>query len=247
MLMSFPALRALQPDWAMPERPSGLGLSPSLDPLTHRFAVWAGREGGTSVDIGCGGGIAAAAALVRGARVVAIDPDTSNIEPLLAQLPVRQRAHLRVLGGRLPTLQFESASLTAIHAARVLHLLEGNEIRQSLRQFRGWLRPDGRLFISVLTPHGSHWAGFHREYARRCENDEVWPGAADSRRPHLLDQRVLQRELTRAGFRVDELLDFPLAWDATQMCCGIVAAPQTISSDSAASRGPARRYHQIRR
>ena len=225
MLMSFPVLRPLLADWTMPEPPSGLGLSPSLDPLTHRFAVWAGRQGGTCADIGCGGGIATAAALVRGARVVAIDPDTSNIAPLLAQIPVQLRARVNVLGGRLPTLHFDPASLTAIHAARVLHLLEGSEIRQSFQHFRDWLRQDGKLFISVLTPDGSHWARFHQEYARLCENNEVWPGAADSFRPHLLDQHILQRELTRAGFSVAELLEFPLAWDATQVCCGIVATP----------------------
>ena len=225
MLMSFPVLRPLQPDWTMVERPSGLGLSPSLDPLTHRFAVWAGRQGGTCADIGCGGGIATAAALVRGARVVAVDPDTSNIEPLLAQLPVQQRARVHVLGGGLPSLHFDPASLTSIHAARVFHLLEGGEIRQSLQQFRDWLRQDGKLFISVLTPDGSHWAAFHPEYARRCAKNEVWPGAADSRRPHLLDHHVLQRELTRAGFSIEEMMEFPLAWDTAQICCGVVAAP----------------------
>jgi SAM-dependent methyltransferase len=223
MLMSFPLLRRLPPQWPIAERPSGLGLSPSLDPLTHRFAVWAGRQGGTSADIGCGGGIATAAALTRGARVVAIDPDTSNLEPLLAQLPVQQRARVQVLGGRVPNLHFDTGGLTSIHAARVFHLLEGGEIRQSLRQFRDWLRQDGKLFISVLTPAGEHWADFRQEYARRCEENDVWPGAADSHRPHLIDRHVLQRELTRAGFSVDEVLEYPLAWDAAQICCGVVA------------------------
>jgi SAM-dependent methyltransferase len=225
MLMSFPVSRRLQPQWPLAERPSGLGLSPSLDPLTHRFAVWAGRQGGACADIGCGAGIATAAALIRGARVVAIDPDTSSFEPLLAQLPVQQRARVRVVGGRLPNLHFDAAGLTSIHAARVFHLLEGGEIRQSLQQFRDWLRKDGKLFISVLTPDGEHWADFRQEYARRCAKNDVWPGAADSRRPHLLDQHVLQRELTRAGFSVDEVLEFPLAWDAAQICCGVVATP----------------------
>jgi len=223
MLVSFPVSRCLRAQWLAGERPSGLGPSPSLDPLTHRFAVWAGRQGGTCADIGCGGGIAAAAALIRGARVVAIDPDTSSIEPLLAQLPVQQRARLQVVGGRLPTVHFDAASLTAIHASRVFHLLEGAEIRQSLQQFRHWLRKDGKLFISVLTPDGEHWADFRQEYARRCENNDVWPGAADPRRPHLLDAHVLQRELTRAGFLVEQALEFPLAWDASQNCYGVVA------------------------
>ena len=213
----------MQPHRPMAEPPSGLGLSPSLDPLTHRFAVWAGRQGATCADIGCGAGIATAAALVRGARVIAIDPNTSHIQALLAQLPVQQYARVSVCSGQLPFLKLASASLTSIHIARVFHLLDGVEIRQSLQRAKDWLRADGKLFISVLTPDGQHWSYFKREYERRCADNDAWPGAADSRRPHLLDQHVLQRELTRAGFAIEELLEFPLAWDSSQICCGVVA------------------------
>jgi hypothetical protein len=41
-----------------------------------------------------------------------------------------------------------------------------------------------------------------------------------------LDPHVLQRELTLAGFGVEEFLSFPLAWDPSQICCGVVAIPQ---------------------
>jgi len=227
MPLSFPASRRV-PDWswAAPSRPSGLGMSPRLDPLTHRFAMWAGRRYGTTcADIGCGAGIATTAALMRGACVVAIDPDVSPIQPLLGQLTVQQFARVDVRCGRLPSLGLAPASLTSIHVARVFHLLDGGAIRGSLQHFSDYLRKDGKLFISVLTPEGEHWADFKQEYARRCERDELWPGAADSRRPHLLDQHVLERELTLAGFGVEEFLSFPLAWDPSQMCCGVVAVP----------------------
>jgi SAM-dependent methyltransferase len=202
-------------------------MSPRLDPLTHRFAMWAGRRYGTTcADIGCGAGIATAAALVRGARVIAVDPDTTNIQPLLAQLPVQQYAHVEVRNGLLPALDLEPASLTSIHVARVFHLLAGAEIRESLRRFAAFLRRDGKLFISVLTPDGDHWARLRHDYDRRCALNETWPGAADARRPHLIDAHVLERELTLAGFGVEEFLSFPLAWDPSQICCGVVAIPQ---------------------
>ena len=201
-------------------------MSPRLDPLTHRFAMWAGtRYGTTCADIGCGAGIATAAALMRGARVIAIDPDTTHIQPLLGQLPVQQYSRIDVRSGRLPALGLKPGSLTSIHVARVFHLLDGAAIRGSLLRFADYLRRDGKLFISVLTPDGEHWADFRQDYARRCELDETWPGAADAQRPHLLDQHVLERELTLAGFGVEEFLSFPLAWDPSQMCCGVVAVP----------------------
>jgi len=229
MPLSFPATRRVQPDWhwSAGNQPSGLGMSPRLDPLTHRFAMWAGRRYGTTcADIGCGAGIATAAALVRGARVIAVDPDTTRIQPLLAQLAVQDHARIDLRSGELPDLKLAPGSLTAIHVARVFHLLDGREIRESLRRFSEFLRRDGKLFISVLTPEGEYWAKFRQDYERRCAFNETWPGAADSRRPHLLDQHVLERELTLAGFGVEEFLSFPLAWDPSQICCGVVAIPQ---------------------
>lgn len=241
MPLSFPATRPAQPDWHRPaaNAPSdraastgfatcaGLGMSPRLDPLTHRFAMWAGRRYGTTcADIGCGAGIATAAALVRGARIIAIDPDTTQIQPLLAQLSVQDYARVEVRNGELPDLKLAPASLTSIHVARVFHLLDGPQIRESLRRFAEALRKDGKLFISALTPQGDYWAKSRQDYERRCAFNETWPGAADARRPHLLDEHVLERELTLAGFGVEEFLSFPLAWDPSQICCGVVAIPQ---------------------
>jgi SAM-dependent methyltransferase len=203
-----------------------MGMSPRLDPLTHRFAMWAGRRYGTvCADVGCGAGIATAAALVRGARVIAIDPDTNSIHPLLAQLPVQQYARIDVRSGRLPNLSLPAASLTSIHAARVFHLLDGAAIRKSLQRFSDCLRKDGKLFISVLTPDGEYWSTFRKEYDRRCALNETWPGAPDARWPHLLDEHVLERELTLAGFGIEDSMTFPLAWDPSQICCGVVAFP----------------------
>jgi SAM-dependent methyltransferase len=229
MPSSFPASRRAQSEWPWPPAPvpTGMGMSPRLDPLTHRFAMWAGRRYGTTcADVGCGAGIATAAALVRGARVIAIDPDTNSIQPLLVQLPVQQYARIDVRRGQLPQLSLPAAaSLTSIHVARVFHLLDGAAIRESLQRFSDHLRKDGKLFISVLTPGGEYWSHFRQEYARRCAVNETWPGAADSRRPHLIDEHVLGRELTLAGFGIEESLTFPLAWDPSQICCGIVAIP----------------------
>jgi SAM-dependent methyltransferase len=201
-------------------------MSPRLDPLTHRFAMWAGRRRGTTcADVGCGAGIATAAALVRGARVIAIDPDINSIQPLLAQLPVKQYACIDVRSGRLPSLSLPAGSLTSIHVARVFHLLDGVAIRSSLQRCSDWLRKDGKLFISVLTPGGEYWSRFRQEYDRRCAVNETWPGAADARRPHLIDEHVLERELTLAGFGIEDSMTFPLAWDPSQICCGVVAIP----------------------
>lgn len=162
---------------------------------------------------------------MRGARVIAIDPDTSTIQPLLAQLTVEQYARIEVRRAELPNLELAAASLSFVHLARVFHLLEGPAIRESLQRLADCLRKDGKLFLSVLTPDGEYWSDYRQEYERRCALNETWPGAVDPRTPHLLDEHVLQRELTLAGFGVEEFLSFPLPWDPSQMCCGVVAVP----------------------
>lgn len=233
MIVSFPASPAVSPTFTeCSELPAGLGMSPRLDPLTFRFAAWAGYHPEPCADIGCGAGLATAAAVARGARVHAVDPDVSAVRSLFTQLSVQEYARVHVREGSLPGLRFELSSLGSIHVARVFHLLDGTRIRQSLRNFRSWLMPEGKLFISALTPHGDYWAPFRREYVRRCAEGVTWPGLADLpgferslRCAHLIDERVLQRELTSAGFRVEELFCYPLSWDPSQICCGVVAEP----------------------
>ena len=83
-------------------------------------------------------------------RVIAIDPDTNSIQPLLAQLPVKQYARIDVRSARLANLGLPPASLTSIHVARVFHLLDGPTIGVPAALFRlpaqGWQalhqRPD---------------------------------------------------------------------------------------------------------
>jgi hypothetical protein len=41
---------------------------------------------------------------------------------------------------------------------------------------------------------------------------------------HLLDAQVLRRELTSAGFRVEDVSRYVLPWDAEQSCCAVVAS-----------------------
>jgi SAM-dependent methyltransferase len=232
MIVCFPASSSTPPMLLeFRDLPPGMGMSPRLDPLTFRFAAWAGYHEQPCADIGCGAGLATAAALARGARVHAIDPDVSAVRSLLNQLSVQEYARADFREGSLPNLHFESSSLGSIHVARVFHLLDGACLRKSVQSFRDWLIPGGKLFISVLTPHGDYWSLFRSEYDRRCAEGEAWPGLAEirgsdrrSRRAHLIDERVLQRELTAAGFRIEELFCFPLSWDPSQICCGVVAA-----------------------
>jgi hypothetical protein len=137
--------------------------------------------------------------------------------------------------GDLPELDFKSVPFSAVHAARVLHFLDGAAIRRTLRKFYRWLYPDGKLFLSALTPNGAAWKPVQAECRRRRAAQLEWPGYIEDLSRfylprvdstiavHLLDERILRREVKAAGFAIVEASCYPLPWDPAQLCCAIVA------------------------
>jgi polyketide synthase PksJ len=213
-------------------------MSPALDPIAWRFAEYAEhaqRARLSVLDIGCGDGIATAAALSRGAYVVAVDPDPNALRQLLARVRPEQWARLKVETGALPDLEFEQLHFVALHAGRVLHVLQPTDLRSTLQNFRRWLDPHGKLFVSAYTPEGRAWEPIRPLYEERLAAGALWPGFIPDMRPHfpywndgatavhLLDEHVLQRELKAAGFAIEEIRQYPLPWDSALTCCGIVA------------------------
>jgi len=95
-------------------------MSPVLDDLSLKFAMWAGQTGKTCLDVGCGAGLASVAALARGGRIVAADPDPALLQQLLASVPVQQYARLAVRIAGLPELDFKQSGFAGVHLARVL-------------------------------------------------------------------------------------------------------------------------------
>ena len=212
---------------------------PSLEPLSLQFAIYMRNAPGYGVDVGCEDGIAAAAALARGGRVIVVDPDPKALYRTFARVPAEQHMRLRARIGALPTIDFKQTGFSAVHVARVLHLLDGSQIRSSLRKFFRWLYPSGKLFLSTYAPAGSRWGFFWHEYEKRMERGMQWPGYLPNvsrlwnrglqETVHLLDERVLRRELESAGFVIDEMVRYPLPWDETRVCCAVIAHCETAT------------------
>lgn len=183
-------------------------MRPALDALSMKFVIWAQEAGSTSLDVGCGDGAATLALLARGGHVVALDPDASVLHRLVERAPAEQCQRLRVRLGELPTADFKVAHFTAIHGARVLHLLDPVALEQSLRKFYRWLSPQGRLFLSALTP-----AGARQLPARTGPAPRMYP----------LEEKTLRREISAAGFFVEEASTYLPPWEGSQECCGVIA------------------------
>lgn len=211
--------------------------SRSLDDLSLQFAIWARTSQQECLDVGCRDGMAAEAALERGGHVLAIDSDATRLERLRTRVPAQRWPRLRTWVGALPDLDFNVSSFHAIHAARTLHELRPEELRRCIGKFFQWLYPNGKLFIGALTPAGEYWRPCALEFTRRTYLGAQWPGYFEDadRFPtldsstgfiHLLDERVLRRELESVGFIIEKAYCCALPWDDAQISCSMVARCQ---------------------
>jgi ubiquinone/menaquinone biosynthesis C-methylase UbiE len=182
-------------------------MSPVLDALSLKFIIWAQEAGAPALDVGCGEGIATLALLARGGHVVALDSDPAALHQLVDRAPAEQCRRLKVRLGQLPDVEFKAANFAAIHAARVLHFLEPVAVEHSLRKFYRWLYPKGRLFVSVLTPNGA------RRQSRSRSDPHIYP----------VDERTLRREISAAGFFVEDASTYLPPWEGSQECCAVIA------------------------
>jgi len=228
-----------KPPWTLAaatidDSPAGQ-MSPALDRLSLKFAIWARDAPSASLDVGCGDGVATMSVLARGGHVVAVDPDEVAMGLLIGRIPSEYFRRLKVRLSTLADLEFKATHFSAVHAARVLHRLDPTAVTQAFRKFFRWLYPDGKLFVSTFTPAGPAWAAFQPEFRRRKMARSPWPGYFDEPLPycpqstattfplHLLDESVLIRELTAAAFVVEEVETYSPAWPGAQQCCSVVA------------------------
>jgi SAM-dependent methyltransferase len=187
---------------------AGNPIGPKLDPLSLKFVIWAQEAAAPALDVGCGDGIAPLALLARGGHVVALDSDVAALHRLVERVPAEQCRRLKVRHGQLPDVDFKAANFAAIHAARVLHCLDPVTVEYSLRKFYRWIYPQGRLFACVLTPAGA------RGLSPRTRSDPpIYP----------MDERTLRREISAAGFFVEDVSIYLPPWEGSHECCAVIA------------------------
>ncbi len=216
---------------------------PALEEYSRRFVEYAAElaardQAAEVLDIGCAYGVATLAALERGARVLAVDMEPGHVEILAQRTPPGHRARLRTGVAVLPDADFERGAFAALLAARVLHFLEGRDVRAVIGRMRTWLRPGGKAFLIADTPYTGYWTSLAGRYEERKRDPACeWPGFIDDIRPlfagrplpegtplslNPMDADILARECERAGFVVESAAMFGKP-DGPQPHCGVVA------------------------
>lgn len=194
-------------------------MTPSPDIFSRAFIDFAPKAPGRSLDIGAAYGVATLPALRNGASVIANDIDERHLRILCDRVPIGDRARLELAAGEFPDkLDFPAGSLGAVLICRVMHFFDGPRIERAAAKVMNWLAPGGKVFVVGETPFIGTARAFFPIYESRQKAGDQWPGvvenvaAHDPKRAgslpnlfHLLDERVLGRVFTSAGFEIERL------------------------------------------
>jgi hypothetical protein len=185
---------------------------------SQKFIDYAAQCETPVLDIGAAFGVATLPALEAGATVVANDIEEKHLEAIYERTPHKRRGHLILKLARFPDqLYFPHESLSAVHASNLLNFLTGEEIEEGVALIFRWLRPQGKVFTNSGTPYAGNIREYIPIYEKRRLKGHKWPGEVDniqfySSHPtiqelptflHLLDDEILVKVFTDAGFRID--------------------------------------------
>ncbi len=176
------------------------------------------NPGGQILDVGAGYGSISRMALDRGMRVISNDISAGQLLFSRHKVALNDREKLFLNNQRFPELDIPPASIDAIVLHRVIHFLSGDEIERSLVKMKSWLKPGGKIFIVVMTPHHkgfSDW--FLPEYKRRHQEGSKWPGEhlevaralpaqayGLPKELHVMEAEVLTKALQNHGYKVEK-------------------------------------------
>ena len=166
-------------------------MAETLDRFSMAFVEYAAICGHEALDMGCAYGVATREVLVRGGRVLACDMEAGHLEILEREMPEEYRDRLRTQQGLLPHVDFDEQAFGAILASRIVHFLDGDELRLAFAKMFSWLKPGGRAFIIADV------APLLNKTADELPDDMF-------RFLNPLDPDILAREAERAGFTVEE-------------------------------------------
>jgi 2-polyprenyl-3-methyl-5-hydroxy-6-metoxy-1,4-benzoquinol methylase len=156
------------------------------------------------LDLGCGAGHSAVALAHQGARVVAIDPDETQVT-LARSTSERAEVHVEVHHADLADLAFLQADI--FDAVIAVHSLAGvSDIGRVFRQTHRLLKTDRPLIVSLPHPAGLM---VNAESPRTIATD--YDDSAALGEGHYLTHRHgighIFTQLNRANYRVDTLIE----------------------------------------
>ena len=127
-----------------------------------------------SLEIGAGFGTNASVIVSAGVKLYCNDLEKKHLDHIKKSLGGVNNIHY--LSDDFLALQFEEKSLHSIFSSRVIHFLTPPELEKAFQLFHKWLKPNGKLFLSVETPFLGNWKKFIPEFEKRKKERDNYPG-----------------------------------------------------------------------
>ncbi len=193
-----------------------------LSPPAEEFVKLAKKAQKPLMDVGATYGIATLPALAAGAKVIACDLEQQHLDILRQSTPLADRDRLTTLKAAFPDqIQLADNSLAGILISNVLHFLDGPTLERGMQKCYQWLMPGGKLFVVTGTINLSFYKLLKPMLEKNLANGKPWPGYFDisQAKPdewqdllpdhiHLLDQGMLTKLATAAGFTIEQCYYF---------------------------------------
>jgi SAM-dependent methyltransferase len=197
------------------------------DDYTNQFIEAASTIEEPLLELGAAYGFVTHELLKKGAKVIANDMEPKHLSILYNETPEQYRNNLTILEGHCPeVLDLPKDSIGGCYVARMLAYLSPEELQLALKKIYACLKPCAKLYILASTPYRKIFEKIIPTYEKRVKDFEQWPGYFSDIKPllepmneiaasyiskslHFYDTRVLSRELTRAGFFVQEMKTYP--------------------------------------
>jgi SAM-dependent methyltransferase len=197
-----------------------------LDEYSKAFIEFASGSTSKVLEIGCAYGGVTHQVMARGGKIIACDMEEKHLALLQEFAPKKFLSNLELLQGVFPdAIKLEPASIDAILISRVIHFLEGDEIKRGFDKLHNWLKKNGKLYLTVVSPYvESLIEEFLPIYEHRAKDGEEWPGIirnhnelAHRHAPflgnflHVFDIPQFKKLLPEHGFNIDkiEYFDYP--------------------------------------
>ena len=165
--------------------------------ISKEFVEYAANCPLPVLDIGTAYGETAIAVLKKGGIVIANDVDQGSLDYITKRKEITDddRKRLYLKKGFVPKdMDFESNSLGAIHASRVMHFFTPEDVKTFFIKAKEWLVNDGIIFLVTSSPY--HWVtpeGFAKEYEKKFKEGIEFPGI-------ITDFSHIQGELKTGGY-----------------------------------------------
>lgn len=190
-----------------------------LSPAAQAFVDFAKEAKYPLLDVGAAFGAAAIPALTNGAQVIACDMDEEHLSILRQSTPHNVCKNLKTISATFPyDLHLKPESLSGILISNVLHFMDGKTVSDSIHHCWQWLKPGGKLFITVMTPHLSFYYSLIPEYEKRVKEGVEWPGIFNPQLVasekwknnlpdfvHLFELDTIKRVVEKETFIIDDI------------------------------------------